>query len=186
MSRFPTFPTLYDEVPQISTTDLKRWGFLEPKQFNRSIITWNSNENITSKISIHVNTVDDQPYIELNYKYDGMPYKYTIKLVSIPSNLGKGLIWYFLCPNTLKRCRKLYSVGEYFLHREAFLNCMYECQTNSKQWRNLKRSLEACYKLDNLYKELYKKYSKIEYAGKPTKRYSRIIKQIDKIENRYL
>jgi len=101
----------------------------------------------------------------------------------MPYNLGKGLIWYFLCPQTNKRCRKLYSIGGYFLHREAFSGCMYETQTQSKKHRQLDKSLGAFFKTDDLYSQLYQKHFKKTYAGKPTKKYLRILEQIKKAES---
>jgi len=82
-------------------------------------------------ISINVNTQSEQPYIELDYNYRDKPRNYKVYLTSTPSNLDKGKIWYFLCPHTNKRCRKLYSIGGYFLHREAFKNCMYQSQSQT-------------------------------------------------------
>ncbi len=183
MPRFTTFPTLYDEVLQISITKLKEWEYLKPEQKKCGTITWSKKGNTTGSISILVNTFSDQPFIELDYKYRGEPRKYKIQLVSVPSNLGKGLIWYFLCPQTNKRCRKIYSVGGYFLHREAFQGCMYESQTKSKYYRSLDKTLGAYFKLDQDYTELNKKYFKKFYAGKPTKKYLRIMKQIDQAES---
>jgi hypothetical protein len=183
MPKFPTFPTLYDEVLQISITKLKEWSYLNPEQIKSGTITWSRNGNPTGSISIQVNTHSEQPYIELDYKYRDEPRNYKVRLVSIPSNLGKGLIWYFLCPQTKKRCRKLYSIGGYFLHREAFKGCMYETQTQSKKYRQLDKTLGAYFKSDNLYSELYKKNFKKTYAGKPTKRYLRIMEQIQKAES---
>lgn len=183
MPKFPTFPTLYDEVLQISITKLKEWSYLNPEQIKSGTITWSRNGNPIGSISIQVNTHSEQPYIELDYKYRDEPRNYKVRLVSIPSNLGKGLIWYFLCPQTKKRCRKLYSIGGYFLHREAFSGCMYETQTQSKKYRQLDKILGAYLKSDNLYSELYKKNFKKTYAGKPTKRYLRIMEQIQKAES---
>jgi len=178
-----TFPTLYDEALQISISKLKEWEYLNPEQIKSGTITWSRNGNQTGSISIKVNTHSEQPYIELDYKYRDEPRNYKVRLVSIPSNLGKGLIWYFLCPHTKKRCRKLYSIGGYFLHREAFSGCMYETQTHSKKYRQLDKTFGAYFKIDNLYSELYKKNFKKYYAGKPTKRYLRIMEQIQKAEN---
>ena len=178
-----TFPTLYDEVLQISITKLKEWSYLNPEQIKSGTITWSRNGTPIGSISIQVNTKSEQPYIELDYKYRDEPRNYKVRLVSIPSNLGKGLIWYFLCPQTKKRCRKLYSIGGYFLHREAFKGCMYETQTQSKKYRQLDKILGAYLKSDNLYSELYKKNFKKTYAGKPTKRYLRIMEQIQKAES---
>jgi hypothetical protein len=178
-----TFPTLYNEALQISISKLKEWEYLNPEQIKSGTITWSRNGNQTGSISIKVNTHSEQPYIELDYKYRDEPRNYKVSLVSMPSNLGKGLIWYFLCPQTNKRCRKLYSIGGYFLHREAFNGCMYETQTQSKKYRQLDKTLGAYFKSDNLYSELYKKNFKKTYAGKPTKKYLRIMEQIQKAES---
>jgi hypothetical protein len=178
-----TFPTLYNEALQISISKLKEWEYLNPEQIKSGTITWSRNGSQTGSISIKVNTHSEQPYIELDYKYRDEPRNYKVYLTSTPSNLNKGEIWYFICPQTKKRCRKLYSIGGYFLHREAFNGCMYETQTQSKKYRQLDKTLGAYFKIDNLYSELYKKNFKKTYAGKPTKRYLRIMEQIQKAES---
>jgi len=177
-----TFPTLYNEALQIHISKLKGWGYLDPKQIKSGTLTWSRNGNPTGSISIQVNTHSEQPYIELDYKYRDEPRNYKVYLTSTPSNLNKGEIWYFICPQTKKRCRKLYSIGGYFLHREAFNGCMYETQTHSKKYRQLDK-LMAFLEIENLYSELYKKNFKKTYAGKPTKRYLRIMEQIQKAES---
>lgn len=178
-----TFPTLYNEALQISISKLKGWGYLVPGQIKSGTLNWSRNGNRTGSISIQVNTHSEQPYIELDYKYKDEPRKYKVYLTSTRSNLNLGEIWYFLCPQTKKRCRKLYSIGGYFLHREAFNGCMYETQTQSKKYRQLDKTLGAYFKSDNLYSELYKKNFKKTYAGKPTKKYLRIMEQIQKAES---
>ena len=90
-------------------------------------------------------------------------------------------IWYFICPETNKLCRKIYSINGFFLHREAFKGCMYESQTQSKGNKQLEKVIGAAFTMDQLYNQLYKKHFKKFYAGKPTKRYLRIKKQIHKI-----
>ena len=178
-----TFPTLYNEALQISISKLKEWEYLNPEQIKSGTLTWSRNGNKTGSISIRVNTHREQPYIELDYKYRDEPRNYKVRLVSMPSNLGKGLIWYFLCPQTNKRCRKLYSIGGYFLHREAFNGCMYETQTQSKKYRQLDKTFGVYFKIDDLYSQLYQKHFKKTYAGKPTKKYLRIMEQIQKAES---
>ena len=106
-----------------------------------------------------------------------------MQLVSVPSNLGKGVIWYFVCPHTGKRCRKLYLADTYFYHREAFKGCMYEKQTQSKKSRYLDKTIGAYFKSDQLYEQLYKKNFKKQYAGKPTKKYLKLTQQIQKAES---
>jgi len=178
-----TFPTLYNEALQIHISKLKGWGYLNPEQIKSGTLNWSRNGNPTGSISIQVNTHSEQPYIELDYKYRDEPRNYKVYLTSTPSNLNRGEIWYFICPQTKKRCRKLYSIGGYFLHREAFNGCMYETQTKSKKYRQLDKTLGAYLKSDNLYSELYKKNFKKSYAGKPTKKYLRIMEQIQKAES---
>ena len=178
-----TFPTLYNEALQISISKLKEWEYLNPEQIKSGTLTWSRNGNKTGSISIKVNTQSEQPYIELDYKYRDEPRNYKVRLVSMPSNLGKGLIWYFFCPQTNKRCRKLYSIGGYFLHREAFNGCMYETQTQSKKYRQLDKTLGAYFIIDDLYSQLYQKHFKKTYAGKPTKKYLRIMEQIQRAKN---
>ena len=178
-----TFPTLYNEALQISISKLKGWGYLNPEQIKSGTLNWSRNGNPTGSISIQVNTHSEQPYIELDYKYRDEPRNYKVYLTSTLSNLNRGEIWYFLCPQTKKRCRKLYSIGGYFLHREAFNGCMYETQTQSKKNRQLDKTFGAYFKSNNLYSELYKKNFKKTYAGKPTKKYLRIMEQIQKAES---
>lgn len=178
-----TFPTLYNEALQLSISKLKGWGYLAPGQIKSGTINWSRHGESAGSISITANTRSEQPYIELDYKYRDEPRKYKVYLTSTPSNLNRGEIWYFICPQTNKRCRKLYSIGGYFLHREAFKGCMYETQTQSKRYRQLDKTLGAYFKSDNLYSELYEKNFKKTYAGKPTKKYLRIMEQIQKAES---
>ena len=177
-----TFPTLFDNVLQISITKLKELNYLKPNQVKSGTITWSRNGNKIGSILIKANTNSKDPYIELNYNYKNEPRKYKIQLVSVPSNLGKGNIWYFICPDTNKLCRKIYSINGYFFHREAFKGCLYESQTQSKGSKQMDKLIGADIILDQLYRQLYKKHFKKFYAGKPTKRYLRILKQINKIE----
>ncbi|PRY90857.1 hypothetical protein [Mongoliibacter ruber] len=177
------FPTLYNEVLQINISKLKGWGYLDPEQIKSGTLNWSRNGNPTGSISIRVNTHSEQPYIELKYNFKDEPRNYKVYLTSTPSNLNRGEIWYFICPQTKKRCRKLYSIGGYFLHREAFNGCMYETQTQSKKYRRLDKTLGVYFKCESLYSELYKKHFKKTYAGKPTKKYLRLIEQIQKAES---
>jgi len=183
MPKPQTFPTLYNEALQIHISKLKGWGYLDPEQVKSGTLNWSRNGNPTGSISIQVNTHSQQPYIELDYKYRDEHRNYKVYLTSTPSNLNKGEIWYFICPQTEMCCRKLYSIGGYFLHREAFKGCMYETQTQSKKNRGLLKYLNPLFESDNLYSELSKKNFKKTYAGKPTKRYLRIMEQIQKAES---
>jgi hypothetical protein len=177
VAKFPTFPTLYDEVLQLNISKLRDWGYLTDSK--KGAIKWSYNGEDNNSMSIETNANIAHPYIELNYKFNSEPIKYKVKLVTVSSNLGKGLIWYFLCPYTNKRCRKLYLLNGYFLHREAIPGCMYESQTKSKRWRLIIKHWDKSFKIEEAYEQLYGKHFKSHYAGKPTKRYIQLMKRIE-------
>ena len=60
---------------------------------------------------------------------------------------------------------------------------MYETQTQSKKYRQLEKTFRAYFRTDDLYSQLYQKHLKKTYAGKPTKKYLRIMEQIQKAES---
>jgi hypothetical protein len=178
-----TLPTLYDNLKTFSVSFLAKHGYLKLNQRQSGVITWSTNGNKTGSISISVCTQPENPYIELDYKCNETLIKYRVQLVSAPSNLGKGLVWYFICPHTGKRCRKLYLGETYFYHRSAFRGCMYEKQTQSKKSRYLDKTLGAYFQKEELFKQLNKKHLKKQYAGKPTKKYLRVTQQLQRAES---
>ena len=178
-----TFPTLYDEVKTVSITFLTKHGYLKPNQLKVGSVHWSRNGENIGSISIRVCTHSENLFLEFDYKCNQVPIKYKVQLVSVPSNLGKGVIWYFVCPRTGKRCRKLYLADTYFYHREAFKGCMYEKQTQSKKSRYLDKMIGAYFKTDQLFEQLYKKHFKKQYAGKPTKKYLKLTQQIQRAES---
>ena len=179
-----TSPTLYDSLKTISISNLRRYGCLKPNQLINGTIILDGLGTTKDSISIKVNTKPENPHIELEYEYNKSRINYQVQLVSFPSNLGKGIIWVFICPHTGRRCRKLYLADTYFYHRSAFEGCMYEKQTQSKRYRMLEREYGADMHFDNLFGQLYKKHFKKMYSGKPTKRYLQITGKIEKMENR--
>lgn len=181
MARFSTSIMLYDDALQIDISKLKEWDYLTTERIKSGVLNWSRNGNPTGSISIKGNTLSECPFIELDYNFRDEPRKYKVYLTSEVSNLNVGLIWYFICPQTNKRCRKLYSVGGYFLHREAFNGCMYESQIKSKSYRAFEKIFSKEFKTDKLYNELYQKHFKPTYAGKPTKRYLKIMEQLNGI-----
>lgn len=179
MARYSSFPTKLEEVKQIHLSKLKEWGYLESGQIKTGTLSWNINGEHTGSISIRVNTHTEEPYLELVYQCGDTPIEYQVQLVSIPSNLGIGKVWYFLCPKTKKRCRVLYLVDGYFYHREASSGCFYDQQIQSKKWRKLKAFFDDSFKTERAYEQINKKYFKTHYAGKPTKRYLKLFNLIN-------
>lgn len=177
-----TFPTLLDEVKQVSITKLKEFDFMEPDSFKSGKLIWSRRGQEIGSISISVD-MRETPQATFSYTYNKEEQiNYHVKLTSTNSNLGIGKIWYFVCPHTGKRCRKLYSAGKYFLHRDAYPHAMYECQTYSKRGRMVDKVCKVMNGSDKLYEELYSKHFKTHYAGKPTKRYKKILSELEYIE----
>ena len=183
MPRFATYPTLIDGCKTLNISFLIQQGYLIQNHSVSGVVKWSRNGNEIGKIGIRVNITLNNAYIELNYKYNDVPVCYKVELVSIPSNIGKGCIWYFVCPRTGKRCRKLYLVDTYFYHHSAFRGCYYEKQIQSKKYREFEKTLGLYYQSDQLYSQLYKKHLKKQYADKPTKKYLKITRQIEKAES---
>lgn len=177
-----TFPTLYDELKTVSISFLSKYGYLKPNQWQTGTLSWSRNGNQIGSISIAVNTHCQSPYLELDYLSDKEPISYKVQMIKALSNLGKGFVWYFICPLTGKRCRKLYLGKSHFYHRSAFTGCMYEKQTYSKHGRYLDKTLGAYFQSETLYKQLNKKHFKKYYAGKPTKKFIKLSQQIRQAE----
>ena len=173
-------PIIYDGLKTVTISFLKSHKYLMLDSFKGGSINWSSNGEPAGNIEIFVSTVEDNSYLELDYKANGTPINYRVQLVAYHSNLGFGLIWYFVCPATGKRCRNLYEIGGNFLHRTACRG-LYEKQTQSKRTRNLYKVFGTLGN-DQLYEQLYKKHFKRNYAGKPTRRYINLTNKIEKAE----
>lgn len=178
MAKLSTFPTVYDECKTLSITKFKEWGYLEFNNIKSGTVHWSRNGERYASIGVMVSTFAERAYLELDYKCNGVPVKYKVYLVSVPSNVGKGRVWYFQCPNTGKRCRILYMVNTYFLHREAFKGAMYEKQTYSKKARQQFQLWGRLFDTGKIYEQMYSKHFKKTYAGKPTKRYLQLLKRL--------
>jgi hypothetical protein len=177
MGRYSTCPMLLDDTLQISISKLKQFGYICPETNRNGILHWSVNEDQFASISISISMYDTWGTMELDYRVNGEPVNYIITIISVPSNIGNGRVFYFECPETNKLCRKLYKTGRYFLHREA-CNMMYESQTYSRKQREENRVYEILYAPDYLFMPLYQRYLKKTYAGKPTKKYLRLINKI--------
>lgn len=179
MGRQSCIPTLYDDVLQLKMHRLKEWGYIREGNHQHAKVHWLVNGIEVASISIEVRMYSLSPYIMLDYKYRGLEKRYRVNLTFQNSNLNGSKIWYFVCPKTGKRCRKLYCVDGYFFHRDAFSDSLYISQTLSKKARDLNKILGQAFGLDSLYSELLKKNLKKKYRGKPTKKLSALTKKIE-------
>jgi len=85
----------------ISISFLTKHNYLTPETWKKDTIDWSINRNKISSIGIQVNTVDENQYLELNYKCNDKPINYKVQLVSILlllSTLQQPCAW----PRTLR------------------------------------------------------------------------------------
>lgn len=183
MAKFPTFPTTCESLLQINISNLKKWNYLKPDIIKNGSLSWSRNGKEIASISILANTCSKTHYIELNYKFNDKPINYKVNIEYFPSNLGVGEIPFFICPITLKKCRKLYQINGYFLNRTAIKNCMYEKQIQSKKYRFIEKKYGDYFSSERLYEQLYKKHFKTHYKSKPTKKYKKIMNKLNRVES---
>ncbi|WP_407505231.1 hypothetical protein [Elizabethkingia miricola] len=106
----------------------------------------------------------------------------SIEITSMRSNIGRGLIWYFVCPKTKRLSRIMYLFNGSFLSQSA-IPANYRQQNLSRLDREVQNLLK--HELGMNADKLYKKHFRPFYKGKPTKRYLRIINKIEKTQETY-
>lgn len=118
-------------------------------------------------------------------------YKQEIKITSIPSNLGKGLIYYFVCPITNNKCRKVYlnlDAGM-FMSYSGFKKLGHKLSYPLQHYKGKERLiLKAKISRDKhealLRETILNKYARRFYNNKQTKKYNRCLRYKRK-ENKY-
>lgn len=119
--------------------------------------------NIRGKPAIKSVYLANEGKLRLSCFIDGEPYQGEIKVEQRESNLGiGGYYYYFLCPETGRRCRYLYLYGGKFVSRFAIPKVAYP----SQEYRSkLARSLDVLLNVSDL---VERRYGKEHYRGKLT------------------
>ena len=180
MGRWSTGVFTTDSAIRLELSYLIKHNFIEKGERISGSLSWTDG----SSVRYYSDYSSNSPYIILGYtvtikssgeKYD---YDYKIYLETIPSNLGKGEVLYFICPQSGRRSRILYRCygSHTWKSREAYQNRIYyQTQLDPKSVRPFKHLFN-----DRKIEELYKKKRKSHYRGKPT----RIMKKIDELERK--
>ncbi len=155
---------------------LRKLGYFRETGVIRGRISWGRGLSVTVFSDIENNLILINPL--------SLGQISVIFLKSLPSNLGKGRVWYFLCPDTGKRCRKLYWINSQFSSRHAFPDAMYRSQAESRRDRILRRYITLAgttknpkAEWDNSDQQHFRAY----YRGKPTRRYRDYLRRRDLI-----
>ena len=121
-----------------------------------------------------------QPFLRLRYQHsNGTRYDYRIDIEAVRSNLGRGQLLYFRCPETGRRCRMLYMAYNYptFKAREAYRIRLYY----PKQLTGGRGRYNALYWIaEEQLEQLSQRRQSHSYAGKPT----RLAQRIEALEAR--
>jgi hypothetical protein len=138
MPRLPSPRPDLDAGARISITYLKANGYLNG--YKSGVIVWHLCGSPSGAVRVSVDTRSTAPGMTLSYSVQGKAINHRVQLVRVPSNLGRGFVWMFLCPFAKKRCRILYENGAYFTHRTAVKGGMYSCQSVQKSLLHLKQA----------------------------------------------
>ena len=172
MGRISRIPTQYDDLKTIDISVIRKWGYLKPDTVNSFSIKWSRDGVKTASVGCLINM--RELYFELDYMCNGVSSNYRVKLVAMPSNLGKGYHYYFLCPVALKACRKLYLYNGRFVHR-SIIDGYYFIQLVKPRDRGMIKMCRRQFQRERYLDESFNKYYKRFYRGKPTKRYAKLI-----------
>ncbi len=160
-----------------------KYKIIEKNEVVKGSFSWDDGSSTAFESACSTN----EKYLRMHYtitKRNGetIPYNYMIQLVTVPSNLGKGELMYFECPESGKRARILYSAyghGKY-VHRDWYLEkygkrLYYKSQICSKYDYHNTRYHTINRKFNDLLDELLdSKHRKSHYKGIPTKNHQRL------------
>jgi hypothetical protein len=168
---------------------LKELGYLPKNGTVSGGIQWSSGGEITGSINLTVNT-ENVPYLKLDYRTkdywegedDWKPRNYSLSLEKIPCHFG-GFKWFVICGLSKngaycgRRVRVLYSVGGYFGCRTCADLTYEKCNYGGRY-----KGFISIPDLDELEAKISRRY----YAGKPTRKYRKLMKMEARFENSFL
>lgn len=181
MGKEHTCPVILDDLVSISTSSLSGAGMFK-ESGGTGIIKIKMGNRVQMRIAFKISLSLHSPYILFLIEFNGYTIDFFVNLVKTPSNLGVGYIYYFVCPVSNKRCKKLFLFNNRLMGRNSIDGC-YKSQTYSKKDRDIHKFIENYYLDDEIWKEIYSKYFKTYYKGIPTKRYNKLLSKL-KILNR--
>jgi hypothetical protein len=175
MGRRSTGAITTKEACRIELSYLLKNGYIQKGKHITGPLHWTNG----SSISIESKYTEQEKYLRVWYTLtdsrEDKTYEldYKISLCAKPSNLGKGEVLYFVCPQTGNLCRILYRAygSRIWKCREAYTyRIYYPIQTSSKMGKYNDRYWEAERNLEKMYTER----ATSTYKGKQTRRAKRM------------
>jgi len=174
MGRYSTGAITTGEAQRIEISFLLKQGFISKGGIISGSLSWNNGNSIGIQSELSEGKQEIRIYYQ-NQSYSGEvnDLDYRIQLSPIPSNLGRGLIWYFICPFTGRKARILYKCygSLHFKSRRAYqCRIYYPSQISSRNnFHN-----ERYFSLDREIEKLQPRIKKKHYQGKETRLKERI------------
>ncbi len=177
MGRNSTGAITTGAVQRIEISYLLKKGFIKKGCKVSGTLSWSNG----STIGFQSEYSYEGMYLKLNYAntngYSGevTHHEYMIQLKTIPSNLGKGKVLYFVCPETGRKARILYKCYGSLIWkcRTAYQNRIYY---NSQISSKLNYHNTRYWNLNEKLNILDTGFMKSHYQGKVTSRKQRIMK----------
>jgi hypothetical protein len=157
-----------ENATRINLKDIRRTMLVEGAKFSGTATTGKG------RFLIDTDWTGAEPFIRLRYSTaDGTYYDYTINVLLKRSNLGRGVVMYFVCPESGTLCRTLYMAYNYprFKARTAYRIRLYYADqlTGGRSRYN-----DLYWKIENALEAAYKERRYFTYKGKDTRRAKRI------------
>ena len=190
MAKSPSFPLIIEELPYITISDLVKEKALKSHTKAFFVLPVRINDVVMGSVDCFSHCEDYHSFIEISGKMNGEDFEKVIRLDPVRSNLtGKTIrkesfLWYFECPKTGARCKKLFLHNGRFGSREYF-NPVYRRQVLSKYQIAVEKVCELAIKIEQLLKELGSRKIRRSYKGKPTKAFKKHLRQINEMENKF-
>lgn len=189
MAKIPTFPDLIEDQFFINMAQFKEYGVLIPYTKSSGIYNHVENGALRGSLDFFL-SIGMNSYSTFSGLFRGKPFEKTIEIKVCESNLSKKIptkepkaIYFFICPVTRKRCRKLYVIGGKFGSAKAFDSLYYRQQTYSKNQVCYEALFGAIEKLKKLQEEKYSFAYRWHYNGKHTRIYKRKEKEMMRLDD---
>lgn len=147
--------------------------------FNKTM-EWNFRGEYWGAINYDISFKEGDRYLRLRYAHtdhngQSTSMDYKIRIIGIPSNLGKGENLYFVCPTSFKLCKILYKCydSQYFMCRDAYSNRIYY---TSQMYSKADRVNNYYFELNNEIEDLKMQQIKQTYKNVETRLQKRITK----------
>lgn len=186
MSRTSNYPVLLNECKILTIGYLLRRGYLSPHSYNSGQVAWYREEcnRCEGLINIIVKMDAVAGDVRLEYMIDKQYICYNVRIISKPSNIGIGKVYYFICPFTDLKCKNLYLINGLFVHRTYFKNCLYVSQTYSYNIRQIKKCIDVIRNHNLIQETKEKRYFKGRYRGKITRPLLRVLLKKERLHRR--